>query len=147
MAWCQNGPEVGYENVVVGFNSFEAHAGIEVDEVPTCVWKDIRVVGNLALGLGCHVGEDGTPAGWSYDYNVWTPSPWARLCSPTDALLDKEAFSYVQPGGSPSMDYHLAAPSIADDRVPVAAGCPQTDVDGQARPAVGERCDAGSDER
>jgi hypothetical protein len=78
---------------------------------------------------------------------VYTQSRWARLCSPTDLLLPGEQFSYVQDGGSPAMDYHLAAASPADDRVPVDIGCPTQDIDGQPRPAAGDFCDAGSDER
>jgi hypothetical protein len=146
LAWCQNGPAVGYENVVIGFNSFEAHAGIQLDALPECAWKDIRIVGNLAMGLGCVEDDDGIAAGWSYDYNVWSRSRFAKACAPTDVVLPTESFPYRQAGGGPQMDYHLDAPSIADDRVP-AAGCPARDIDGQSRPASGGVCDAGSDER
>jgi hypothetical protein len=45
------------------------------------------------------------------------------------------------------MDYHLGDEGPADDRVPVSAGCPAQDIDGQPRPAVGDLCDVGSDER
>jgi hypothetical protein len=148
MAWCVNGPPVAYQDVLVGFNSFEAHAGLEVDNFPECAWQDIRVVGNLMLGLGCQHGDDGgIMAGWFYGYNVFTPRAGARACGPTDVVLPKETLPYVQPVGGPDMDFHLAAASIIDDHVPMAEGCPETDIDGQKRPAAGALCDAGADER
>jgi hypothetical protein len=149
LAWCQNGPPVGYENVHVGFNAFAGHTALQVDQGPTiaCGWKDIDVVGNLMLGLGCHEDNDGIADGWTYAYNVYTRSRWARLCSPTDTLLTAEEFPYVHASVDAAMDYHLAASSAADDRVPVAVGCPAADIDGQPRPASGKYCDAGADER
>jgi hypothetical protein len=58
------------------------------------------------------------------------------------------SYPYVNPTDTPSLDYHLAGASGADNAVPmsVPAGCAPKDIDGQARP-MGAACDAGADER
>jgi len=147
LAWCENGPEIGYADVRVAFNSFEETTGIEVADPGSCVWKDVRVVGNLATFNGCVEDDDGIKPGWSYAYNVWTPGARAGTCAPTDETLAGGVLPYVRGIGSSGMDFHLDADSVADDLVPAAAGCPDRDVDGQVRPAVGSTCDAGFDER
>jgi hypothetical protein len=147
LAWCQNAPPVGYQNVRIAFNSFAADTGLEVDETAPCTWEDIDVVGNLMRWNGCQQGEDGTiEAGWAYDYNVWTPGLRNGKCGVTDRMLTPAVLPYVSTTIA-TPDFHLDGESVIDDLVPASAGCPAADRDGQPRPLAGQRCDAGADER
>ncbi len=138
LAWCQNSSK-GYKNTTVRFNSFARNTHLQIDPNPSCVFDNINVVGNLMMWDGCQ-------SRWAWQYNVWSTAWRTGSCGATDKILGDQ-FPYVEPSSLPSMNYHLTgANSVADNLVPVAAGCPATDIDGQSRGANGF-CDAGSDER
>jgi hypothetical protein len=137
LAWCGNS-SLGYRDVNIRFNSFQANANITVDRVAGCVFDNVRVTGNLMMRGTCEPG-------FAYAYNVYSTRWSGNLCSATDRLLGA-TFPYADGAQGPGMDFHLAAPSLVDGLVPVTAGCPSTDIDGQPRPTLGF-CDAGSDER
>ena len=138
MAWCQNSPR-GYRNTTVRFNSFARNTQLQIDPNPSCVFNNVRVVGNISMWDGCQPR-------WAWRYNVWSTSWRTGSCDATDKIHGDQ-LPYVDGSNLPSMNYHLArAKSTADNLVPVSAGCPATDIDGQRRGANGF-CDAGSDER
>lgn len=137
LAWCQNS-SFGYENVLVRFNSFQRNTMLQLDQNPTCVFDNVRVIANVMMWDGCQ-------SRWTFAYNVWSTAWRTGSCSPTDRILG-DSFPYVNGGGNSDFDYHLGATSALDDFVPASAGCPATDIDGQARGSNG-RCDAGADER
>jgi hypothetical protein len=137
LAWCQNS-SFGYENVLVRFNSFQRNTMLQLDQNPTCVFDNVRVIGNVMMWDGCQ-------SRWTFAYNVWSTAWRTGSCSPTDRILG-DSFPYVNGGGNADFDYHLGATSALDDLVPASVGCPATDIDGQARGSNG-RCDAGADER
>ena len=138
LSWCQNS-DLGYRDVSVHFNSFEATTGIEIDRNPVCTFENVSVTGNLLAWDGC---QDV----WSFAYNVWSTQLLTGTCSGTEEIAGDQ-LPYAEPRGGATMDYHLAGPaSVADDLVP-AAGCNAADADGEPRAAGGGACDAGADER
>jgi hypothetical protein len=137
VAWCQNSPH-GYQDLFIGFNSFQRNANVMVDQNPACVFDDVRIVGNLMMYDACQ-------SRWTWAYNVFSTAWRTGKCSSTDRIAGSQ-FPYVRGSGDADMDYHLAGPSVADDLVPVSQGCPAVDFDGQSRPVSGS-CDAGADER
>jgi hypothetical protein len=105
-----------------------------------------NAVGNGAGGS--YVGNlfgttEGTCNLGSYSYNVYASS--VPTCGGSGEGQLGAAFPFVNGGYGMSGDYHLTGgTTMIDNRVPAAAGCPASDVDGQPR---GANCDAGSDER
>jgi chitodextrinase len=139
LAWCQNS-QYGYKDVLVGFNSFQSNTTLQIDNNQSCVWDNIQVVGNLMSYDG------GCQSRWAFRYNVWSTGWRTGSCHSTDKIHG-QTFPYVNNSAGASMDYHLTgAASTPDNMVPVSAGCPATDIDGQPRPTSGF-CDAGADER
>ena len=142
LAWCENSPH-GYRNVRVRFNSFHPKTGLELGGSPSCVYRGIRVTGNLLIYPGsCEPRA-------TYAYNIWSTT-WGRgKCGKTDRIGGR-SFPYANPTNGRGFDYHLrrARLSKADNLVPLSApaGCPAQDFDRQRRP-LQKRCDAGSDER
>jgi chitodextrinase len=137
LAWCQNS-SLGYRNVLIRFNSFQANTTVGPNSNPPCVFDNVRVTANVLMHDGCE-------SSWTYAYNVWTTAWRTGSCASSDRILGT-TIPYVNGGSGSGFDYHIAATSSIDDLVPAAAGCPATDIDGEARPA-GAWCDAGSDER
>jgi hypothetical protein len=125
----------GFRHLRIRNNSFHPDTGLSFDIVDACVFDDISVTGNI---LGWTGDCDGRV---HFAGNLWEGSGPGARCSLSDATGSPP---YVSRTSGPSMDFHLAGPSIADGLVPIA-NCPPTDVDGQ--PRSGASCDAGSDER
>ena len=102
LAWCQNSPR-GYEDVLIGFNSFQSNTTLQIDNNPDCTFDDVRVVGNLMSYDG------GCQARWAFRYNVWSTAYRTGSCHPTDEIQGP-SFPYADGGGSASMDYRLVEP-------------------------------------
>jgi hypothetical protein len=136
LAWCQNAT-LGYRDVLVGFNSFAPNTMLEVERNASCRFGNVRVIGNYMMWDGCQPH-------WLYAFNVWSTAWRSGRCGATDRSA--ASFPYRNTTQSAAMDFHLTGSAPGDNRVPIAIGCPATDIDGQARPRVG-MCDAGSDER
>jgi hypothetical protein len=131
LSWCESSPQ-GYDDVLIGFNSFHATTGIELEAAPPgCRFEDVRVVGNLMAWDGCEPR-------WAYAHNVWSDALRSGTCDPTDRIAGP-SFPYKRAASGPGLDFHLARPVAT-----VPEGCPALDVDGARRPARG--CAAGSDE-
>jgi hypothetical protein len=137
LAHCDNSAQ-GFQDVTIRFNAFQANTTLGADRPAGCVWSNIKVTANLMMQTSCQ-------SGWTYAYNAYSTQGAGGTCSATDTILGAN-LPYADGGGTTTMDYHLAATTTADNRVPATAGCPTTDIDGQARPTTGN-CDAGSDER
>lgn len=138
LAWCQNSP-LGYRNVLLRMNSFQRNTGIEFDDNRSCVFENVRVIGNLLMYPAfCKPGV-------VYRYNLWSTG-WRRgKCHRTDRIGGRK-FPYASQRSGSRFNFHLRArKSAAHNLVPRSAGCPR-DIDGQRRPKQ-RRCDAGSDER
>jgi hypothetical protein len=133
LAWCGSSPH-GYQNVRIAFNSFQSNTGLFVDRVPECLFRNVQVIGNLMMRGTCD-------RDFAYAYNAYSTASSGSTCSSTDRIAGP-AFPYADPAA----DFHLAGPSVADGLVPVGAGCPILDIDGQRRPTTGA-CDGGADER
>jgi hypothetical protein len=136
--WCQNSP-LGYRDVRIRFNSFQAGTGILHDLNPECRFENVRVVGNLLAWDACDPR-------WSYDYNIWSTDLRRGRCSRTDRIVG-DSFPYRNPASGQGFDFHVRNKwSAARNLVPAstAGGCPRTDVDRRKR--SGKRCDAGSDD-
>jgi hypothetical protein len=142
LAWCQNSPQ-GYRDVLVRFNSFSANTGIELDGNTSCVFRNVRVVGNLLQ----YPGQCASNV--SYAYNVWSTTYRRGRCSSTDRTGSR-SFPYRNETVVAGLDFRLTKTTrtLADDLVPTSApgGCPRRDAEGQKRP-LQKRCDAGADER
>jgi hypothetical protein len=120
--------------VTIRFNSFQRNTGLFVDRQPGCVFRDTSVTGNLMAPSRCEPD-------FRYAYNGLSTAAGGQPCSGTDRVIGS-SFPYLDAVD----DFHLTGASAADGLVPVSAGCPATDFDGQARPRSG-RCTAGADER
>jgi chitodextrinase len=137
LSWCQNS-DLGYRDVRLRFNSFEASTGIELDQNPVCTFENVAVTGNLLAWDGCHDV-------WSFAYNVWSTQLRTWTCSDTEQIAG-EHLPYAHPRGGATMDFHLEGPAGPADDIAPAAACPPEDADGEPR-AGGGACDAGADER
>ncbi len=142
LAWCGNSPH-GYRGVRVRFNSFQRNTGIEVGEIPSCVFDDVQVTANLLMYSGtCDQRV-------KYAYNRWSSDYRRGRCGATDRIVGA-SLPYVNPRSGSGFDFHLVKrrSTAADNAVPASAvgGCPGRDFDRQRRPQ-NATCDAGSDER
>lgn len=142
LAWCQNSPH-GYRDVLVRFNSFSPNTGVELDGNTSCVFRNVRVVGNLLQYPGSCASNV------SYAYNIWSTTWRTGRCSPTDRTGTR-SFPYRNATLGAELDFRLinGRRTLADNLVPTSApgGCPRRDIDGQRRP-LQRSCDAGADER
>jgi hypothetical protein len=137
LAWCQNSPR-GYRNVLVRFNSFQRNTGVELDNNGSCVFENVRVIGNLLVYPAfCKPGV-------VYRYNIWSTAWRTGKCHGSDRIRSR--FPYVNRRSGSRFNFHLRArKSVAHNLVPRSVRCP-ADIDRQRRPKQ-RRCDAGSDER
>jgi hypothetical protein len=142
LAWCQNSPH-GYQDVLVRFNSFSPNTGVELDGNTSCVFRNVRVVGNLLQYPG------NCASNVAYAFNVWTTTYRTGRCSATDRTGTR-SLPYRRAIVGRGLDFRLVKSrrTLADDLVPTSApgGCPGRDAEGHRRP-LQKRCDAGADER
>lgn len=121
----------------IKFDTLGPGASIWICEPNTYFSSASVLEANIADSLSAGCSSVGN---WSKSYNVWTGSQAA--CGNTDKSASAASL-FVNPA---AFDFHLLA-GVAPT-VPVAAGCPAVDLDGDARPAATHTslCDAGADE-
>lgn len=123
-------------NATIRFNSFHEASVLSPDEDGCGRNSNVSLVGNIIGGTACSEG-----VGQTWSYNVFLGSD---PCSGTGNTTVSD-FPYVDENFDGN--FRLAgSATVIDNLVPTSAGCPTTDIDGDARPA-GTNCDAGMDER
>jgi hypothetical protein len=133
-----------FTNVRIRFNTFLGGSGFDMAIPCQPAVGGVTLVGNLRNGssAACSTGWS-TPPVMRYElYHTF-----GALCSGLGNLNIGGLLTFVANNSNTAPDPHLTGLiNLAENRVPVSAGCPLHDIDGQPRPVSGF-CDAGADER